>query len=169
MQMTKPFSELACFLSSLILELRREAQLAPTMLPWTPYSSLETPPPKHCLTICPQLWIAHGYSDVYQGWHHDPDEKAGFCWPDCWEGLDLHCKVSWKKALQCFDTWSNKTSYRERKERVSRSLPKIEWGSHASWILMVVMVSRDCVKFLLSILSYFRSYLMCLLKTHPTH
>lgn len=55
------------------------------------------------------------------------------------------------------------------KERVSRSLPKIEWGSHASWILMVVMVSRDFVKFLLSILSYFRSYLVCLLKTHPTH
>lgn len=55
------------------------------------------------------------------------------------------------------------------KERVSHFLPKIERGSHASWVLMVVMVSRDFVKSLLSILSYLRSYLVCLLKTHPTH
>lgn len=33
------------------------------------------------------------------------------------------------------------------KERVSHFLPKIEWGSHASWVLMIVIVSKDLQRF----------------------
>lgn len=33
------------------------------------------------------------------------------------------------------------------KERVSHSLPKIEQGSHASWVLMIVILSKDLQRF----------------------
>lgn len=90
------------FSKFVILELGREARLAPTVPPWAPCPSLGIPCQHICPTICTPLRAAH---EFYQGWHPCTDEETEFCRQGRWEDLD--CKVTWKDAYPCgFDMWS---------------------------------------------------------------